>query len=224
MRMPARRLMKRTLGRTRQCGATLIEIMIGLALSTVVTTSMVLLMSNSLGSATRIIHMSQLTDELRNTMSMLTRDVRRANYNPLALYCYANADCGVSDDTVRVNTIGDLATPSFGGNTCLVYFLERESEAPGETLGDVEGGGFRHAVANGIGSIEMWTGDGAPPADCSGNEWVAITDPGIVDITAFTIDDATGSFSTSLTREDGCSLLTMRARQVRDLLEVQLGG
>ena len=63
-----------------QAGVTLIETLIGLALSVIVTVSMVSLMANSMGSATRIIQMSQLTDELRNTMSMMSRDIRRANY------------------------------------------------------------------------------------------------------------------------------------------------
>ena len=39
--------------------------------------------------------MSQLTDELRNAMSMMSRDVRRANYNANNIYCYANSDCGI---------------------------------------------------------------------------------------------------------------------------------
>jgi type II secretory pathway pseudopilin PulG len=66
-------------GARRQAGATLLEAMISLALSLVVTTAMVTLMGNSMGSATRIIEMSQLTDELRNAMSMMSRDVRRAS-------------------------------------------------------------------------------------------------------------------------------------------------
>lgn len=212
-------------GVRRQTGATLMEMMISLALSVVVTTSMVVLMGNSMGSATRIIQMSQLTDELRNTMSLLTRDVRRANYNPYALYCYANADCGVSDDTVRVNAIADLNTSDNAGNTCVVFFLEREVEDPDAALGDIEGGAFRHATSGPVGVIEMWTGDGAPPVDCTGNEWVEVTDPGIVDITEFTVlhaDDETDSFTETIERSDGSTLLTMRLRQVRVQLEGRL--
>ena len=49
-------------------------------------------MANSLGTATRVIHMSQLTDELRNAMSMMTRDVRRANYSANGIFCYGNSN------------------------------------------------------------------------------------------------------------------------------------
>jgi type IV pilus assembly protein PilW len=78
-----------------QRGATLIELLIGLALSLIVTSSMVVLMSNSLGTATRIIQMTQLTDDMRNAMSMVSRDVRRANYSAYAYKCYGNSDCSL---------------------------------------------------------------------------------------------------------------------------------
>ncbi len=78
--------------------------MIALALSLIVTSSMVVLMGNSMGSATRIIEMSQLTDELRNSMSMMSRDVRRANYNVNAIYCFANSECG--DERERIGNTG----------------------------------------------------------------------------------------------------------------------
>ena len=116
----------------RQAGATLIEAMIGLALSLVVTTSMVTLMGNSMGSATRIIQMSQLTDELRNAMSMMSRDVRRANYNPFSLACYDNSDCGVGSDTSATRS-DDLAIVDYSGGTanCLLYWLERATPSTG---------------------------------------------------------------------------------------------
>ena len=89
------RKLTRSPGARRQAGVTLMEAMISLALSLLVTTAMVTLMGNSMGSATRIIEMSQLTDELRNAMSMMSRDIRRANYNSNSIYCYANSDCGI---------------------------------------------------------------------------------------------------------------------------------
>ena len=68
--------------------------MISLALSLIVTSAMVVLMANSMGTSTRIIQMSQLTDELRNAMSMMTRDVRRANYSANSIFCYGHSQCG----------------------------------------------------------------------------------------------------------------------------------
>jgi hypothetical protein len=144
---------------------------------------------------------------------MLSRDVRRANYSPYSIYCYGNPDCGVSDAVDKVNFIADLETPG----SCLVYFLERSDPDSPEGVG---GGGFRLAEDAGVGFIEMWVGDGAPPDDCTGDEWLAVTDPNFVDISLFNVDDATGSFSGTIEQEDGT--LTQRIRQVRVQIEGQL--
>jgi len=218
----------------RQAGVTLVETMISLALSMIVTGAMVVLMGNSMGSANRIIKMSQLTDEMRNTMSMMTRDVRRANYNPYALYCYSNADCGVDDTTVKVNFLSDLDTVAYSGNSCLRYFLQREDgDFTDPDPGSIGGGGFRLVTESGVGRIEMWTGDHAPPADCGGgvgacpddssnNCWLAVTDPGFVNITGFTADEESGSFTDTLLRDDGSVMLTHRVRQVQVSLQGRL--
>lgn len=207
----------------RQNGATLIEMLISIALSLIVISSMVVLMSNSMGTATRITQMAQLTDELRNTMSMLTRDVRRANYNPYSIYCYSNSDCGVSDTTLKSNFIGDLEpAPNAGNSSCLVYFIERE--APDGDPGVVGGGGFRRVTtAGGVGIIEMWTGDTAPPSGCTNSaSWIAVTDPDLVNITELTINRDDGSFENELKREDGSVLLTQRVRQVNIQIQGEL--
>jgi len=157
-------------------------------------------------------------------MSMLSRDVRRANYNPYSLYCYANSDCGVDDATVRTNFINDLNWDA--DNSCLIYFLQRVDDNYDDAdPGTIGGGGFRLVTsAEGVGRIEMWTGgdEEAPPADCSGNSWVAVTDPDFVNITEFSANDDDGSFSGSITREDGSTLLTQRVRQIRISMQGEL--
>jgi len=219
---------------SRQCqrGATLIEVMIGLALSLIVVTSMVILMSNTMGTASRIIEMSQLTDELRNTMSMLTRDVRRANYSPFSMLCYGKPDCGLAGNEYFIADMVTLDQDSDGTDDCLVYFLDRTGpEDPSRvnaTSPDVSGGGFRLTAENGVGMVEVWTANTAPPNDCSGNDWLAVTDPELIDVTVFVVDDDTvadagenPSFSAIFTQDDGSSL-TQRVRLVRVDIEGEL--
>jgi prepilin-type N-terminal cleavage/methylation domain-containing protein len=164
----------------KQNGVTLIEILIGLALSLIVTSSMVALMGNSMGTSTRIIQMTQLSDELRNAMSMVSRDVRRANYSAHAIYCYANSDCGVDGTT----TVSDL---NIVGN-CLTFNIDRDQD----NYASAAPGGFRLADdGNGNGYLEMWVGDGS--VDCTStfgvnnDDWFQLTDPDFVDITTFNI-------------------------------------
>jgi len=192
-------------GIRRQSGFTLIETMIGLALSVVVTASMVTLMANSMGSATRIIQMSQLTDELRNSMSMMSRDIRRANFSANSIYCYANSDCGTDGSATQAADI--FIT---GGNDCFIFGLDRDWD--GDASND-DAGAFRRATSGSIGVIEMWLGGSSPNCGATSDDWVAITDPDFFDITAFTIDD-TGSFEQSLATEGG-GTLTQRSRQIQ---------
>ena len=62
-----------------QKGASLMEVLVAMSISLVVTASMVALMANSLGSTARIIKMTKLTDDMRIALQMMTRDVRRSS-------------------------------------------------------------------------------------------------------------------------------------------------
>lgn len=213
-----------------QAGASLMELLVGLALSVVVVSSMVALMGNSMGSATRITQMSQLTDELRNTMSMLSRDVRRANYNVNAIYCFANSECGDVDNGSAIQA-ADLAITD---NSCIIFGLDRNWDGNAST--DPAGAFRRRVVTNGsgqtVGQIEMWVGDGSPTCDLNidstvpeiaNDDWLGLTDPGFVDITLFQVDDsaAVGTYEQEL-GEDEDSTLIQRVRFVDLQIEGRL--
>jgi Tfp pilus assembly protein PilW len=196
----------------QQAGVTLIETMIGLALSMVVVSSMVALMSNSLGSATRIIQMTQLSDELRNNMSMLTRDMRRANYNANAYQCYANSDCG-ADVNADVQVAGLTIESNIDNiSSCLIFNLDRDQDGGADSY---RAGGFRH-IPGTSGYLEMWVGVATATPACGdapgADNWVAMTDPDFVNITTFWIDDS-DSVTASMTEEGG-STLNQLTRQV----------
>lgn len=195
----------------RQAGFTLMEGLVSLALGLVVTSAMVALMANSMGTATRIIQMSQLTDQLRNTMSMLTRDIRRANYSANSAYCYANADCGADGSALQ---FADIA---FDGDSCFVFGMDRDWD--GDATDD-DAGGFRRVTPGGVGVMEMWVGDNDPDCAVDGADWVPITDPDFIDITDFVATDD-DSFSTSVTGEAGTTI-TQRSRQIRVQIEGEL--
>lgn len=172
-----------------QAGITLVEALIGLALSLIVTTSMIALMGNSVGSAKRIIQMSQLSDELRNAASMMSRDVRRANYNPNSIYCYGNSDCATDGSATQAPDI----YIDTSDNGCFTFNLDRNWD--GESDSD-NAGGFRRVLVNSeraggdVGVIEMWVGDQDPQCgDGPGGDWIPVTDPGFVDVTFFRVEN-----------------------------------
>ena len=193
--------------RKRQAGVSLVELMIGLALSVIVTSSMVILMGNSMGTATRIIQSSQLSDELRNAMSMMTRDLRRANYSANSIFCYGNASCG--DSGAIAEQLGDVDVDG----DCFWFALDRDSNG---NAADDPVGGFRRVEvgADDIGVIEMWTGDSAPNCNAAqgANGWIQLTDPSVVNVEFLTIDD-TDSFTVDV-EQDEVVLFTNRQRLV----------
>lgn len=202
-----------------QAGVTLMEMLIGLALSVVVTSSMVILMGNSLGTATRIIHSSQLTDELRNSMSMITRDLRRANYSATSIFCYGNSNCGAKDGVSE--QAGDISIVDADGDgidddNCFIFALDRNHD--GDAANDPRAG-FRRVVDNNVGVIEMFTGGVDAKCDTD-NGWIALTDPATVNISEFTINQDL-SFSRVI-EENETSSFTNRQRQIQIQLEGQL--
>jgi len=203
----------------RQTGASLMEVMIAMSMSLVVTAAMIGLMANSLSSTTRIIQMTKLSDDLRIALQMMSRDVRRSSYNANSMYCYANTDCAA--DGV-VTTAGDITLVDLDAdsvNDCFTFLLDRDHD--GDSTED-NAGGFRRVTSGGVGTIEMWTGDSA--ADCTDDPgaagWVQITDPQQMNISQFAVDDLLSYTETIL--DNGVSTVELRTRKVRMTLQGQL--
>ena len=232
------KLNKQNISLLNQKGAGLMEVLIAMSISLVVTASMVALMANSLGTTGRIIKMTKLSDDMRTAMQMMTRDVRRSSYNGKSMYCYATSDCR-EGATV---TLTDLSTMvladdlniqvDVNGNTCFTFLMDREEDGDSTNFdGDPtidSGGGFRRAEVdpdgngNDVGVIEMWTGGVAP--DCSAaagtSSWVQITNPENFDIFAFSVDE-----DLSYTQEifnDGVTTLSQKVRKIRMNMQGQL--
>ncbi|HLF31018.1 MAG TPA: prepilin-type N-terminal cleavage/methylation domain-containing protein [Xanthomonadales bacterium] len=207
-------LNSRRLGIRRQAGFSLMEAVVAMSISLVVTASMVALMANSLGTTSRIVNMTKLSDDLRSTMQLLTRDVRRASYNANAMLCYGNDDC-YTDGSLTMS--GDVVISNT--EDCFTFQLDRLSD--GDSTND-EAGGFRRVETGGVGALEMWTGGNAP--DCaaeSGGDWVQVTNPDSMDITGFNVNDDDLSY-TEVIFDDGVTTISQRVRKLRFQVDAQL--
>lgn len=166
-----------------QRGFGLIEMLVSMALSLLAVSVMVILMANTLGSGTATIQMSRLSQELRASMQLMSRDLRRANFHSSFFNCYANVDCrsdlGIASyvDTIHINDAGN----------CFWYWLDRDGDAD---LSNDAVGGFRYSTISGIGVIQMRT-TGNSAANCDdGDGWELITDPNTVEITNFVVSNS----------------------------------
>jgi len=211
----------------RQAGASMMEVLIAMSISLVVTAAMIALMANSLGTTGRIVKMTKLTDDLRVAMQMMTRDVRRSNFNANSMFCFANDDCG---------TDGSVTAPRevfiSDSNDCFWFVTDRNFD---DYASDLEAGAFRRVTVDTdgdgttVGALEMWTGTGEPPAnicdpDVDNDNWVQITNPENMDISTFeVVDDEPGLSYTTLIRDDGMgNTLSQRVRKVRMSIRGQL--
>jgi len=177
----------------RQSGLGLIEMLVSMALSLMAVGVMVILMANTLGSGATTIQMSRLSQELRASMQLMSRDLRRANFHSGFLSCFGNVDCR-SDLGIEawVNTININAS----GN-CFWYWLDRNGDA---ALSDDAVGAFRYGTVGGVGVIQMrTTGNGGANCD-DGADWELITDPETVEITGFTVSNSE-SYTETLSSE-----------------------
>ena len=75
----------------RQTGASLMEVLIAMSISLVVTASMIALMANSLSTTARIVKMTKLADDMRVTMQMVhpRRTPQQLQRQFVVLLCHA---------------------------------------------------------------------------------------------------------------------------------------
>ena len=174
----------------KQRGFGLIEMLISTALSLLAVTVMVILMASTLGTGAATIQMSRLTQELRASIQLMSRDLRRANYYSGFLSCFANVNCRTDlDIAAYVNTIHI----NDAGN-CFWYWLDRDSDA---NLANDAVGGFRYSTVGGVGVLQMRI-EGNAAANCDDDTgWELITDPDTIDIASFNVSN-TESYTETL--------------------------
>lgn len=187
-------------------GFSIMEVLIASSLSLVVTASMIGLMASSLSNTARLVKMTKLTDDLRATMQMMSRDVRRSNYTADAVYCFANPDC-IGDGSM--NSPGDVLISD--SKDCFIFKMDRNQD--GDATNN-SAGGFRRILVSGVGVIQMWVGADEPECDTMDANWAAVTDPNDIEISSFSVDDALSY--TEVVYDDGNGQqLLQKVRKVR---------
>lgn len=161
----------------RESGVSLIELMIGMVVGLIVLAGGMAFFINSVSSNRQILQKRLLNQELKATMSLMTREIRRAQY-------VANAE-------VHRNTLpctdafcdaNDFALPS--SNTILFSYDRNDngSQSADECLG------FARITASSIGLVAVPNG-----WDCTGtttstpSSWTPLTDSRTIDITDLNI-------------------------------------
>ena len=209
--MSMKRKINRSLsGLGYQRGMTLMELLVAGFISVVVSSGMVVLMASTLGTGTQTIKITRLSQEMRASMQIMTRELRRANYHSTFASCFGDENCRTDlgiDAFVKPVTVD-------GSGNCFWFWYDRPQD-PSDTQIAVTGeevAGFRWREIgpdSDIGVIEMSVTLATQP-DCSGTaaSWQAITDPNVYDVESFTVT------STAFTTAIGTTGSTLSTDQI----------
>ncbi|GAB2998004.1 hypothetical protein GCM10010960_04430 [Arenimonas maotaiensis] len=199
------------MNRKHSRGLSLVELMIALAIGLIVVGAVLAFTLSSLTANSEYVQSTRLSQELRNSMDFVSRELRRAGYdqsqagfiaaspinNPVVsrfsyIYIENNAadDGDSADDEGCVIYAYDRAGGTFGsidlanGEIRAIRRVVREVD--GVDVGVLE-------VAESASGITPTCGGAAPdytsyPASCSSAGWCPLSDPRLVNITGFTLD------------------------------------
>lgn len=176
----------RQAGWKQQKGMTLMELLVAGTISIIASSGMIILMGSTLGTATRTIEMTGLSEQMRTSMQIMTREMRRANYHSTHAVCFGDVDCratlGIADVVKTITIDGG------SGGSCVYFWYDRPDATATAVTGEQVAAFRRTTNAAGTGLIEMSVSGTAAP-DCGGTDasWQAITDPNIYDITNFAV-------------------------------------
>jgi len=118
-------------GASKQKGFSLLELMIAVTIGLIVMATVVTFMMASFKSNSEYVQSTRLTQELRNTLDLATRDLERAGYDDDALAYVANANVSpfspVCVTTAASPTTCLAATPAIGDaiGSCVIYAYDR---------------------------------------------------------------------------------------------------
>lgn len=191
--------------RRRSAGFSLVELMLALVAGLIVVGAVLAFTLSSLRANSEFIRSTRLTQELRTTLNFVSDELRRAGYDEDAMrYVFRPASYTQSSPFSPIGVANINA-----GNGCIVYAYDRlpgnagvrepdngeirairrvDRQVNGRTVGVLE---FAESSAT---NTTVSCDGGSPdyttyPATCSGN-WCAVSDPRVLDITAFTLSDA----------------------------------
>jgi type IV pilus assembly protein PilW len=168
----------------RQRGVTLVELLVAGVISLIAAAGMVIVMANTLGSGTQTIQMARMTQEMRAAMQIMSRELRRANYHSSYISCFGNTGC--RSDLGITAKIAEINITDNGDSDCFWFWYDR----PGLTLAASPVAAFRHTTVAGIGKLQMTTALTTAPNCNLSASWIDITDPSLIDVTAFNVSDA----------------------------------
>jgi prepilin-type N-terminal cleavage/methylation domain-containing protein len=181
-------------------GFSLAEMMVALVAGLLVSGAALAFLMSTMRSNGEYVQSVRLTEELRNSLDLASRDLRRAGYDDDALRYMST---GTFSPLSKIQLVNGGAA-----NSCIIYAYDRAAGTKGQVdtaAGEVRGLRRVTATVNGIanvGIIEYAESTGTTKPDCGdasatytsyppacNGVWCALSDPATLNVTAFTVTD-----------------------------------
>lgn len=161
-------------------GLSLVELMVGIAVSLFIVAAAALMTSSQLSDNRRLLTETQLQQDLRATADIVTRELRRSSYWQEA---YKGVQAPDGSPEFHANPQVALAVSTSASSS--VYYKYYRSNG-------VEAFGFR--LTNG-GVIQSCQSDGSDPGGVCAAGWQDLTDANTLRVTEFRVDDERAGLS-----------------------------
>jgi len=198
------------MNRMKSLGFSMIELMIAMAIGLVVIGSVLAFTLSSIGTNTEYVQATRLSQELRNSMDFVSRELRRAGYDQnvgsyTAKYSLSNL---VTSPFARIFTTNDADGDGTNGDGCVIYAYDRSGGTSGTVdLASGEIRALRMATRNvdgldvGVLEVAESAAGVTPDCDAAGPDyanyppsrntttgWSALSDPRVLNLTEFNLD------------------------------------
>jgi prepilin-type N-terminal cleavage/methylation domain-containing protein len=190
---------------SKSLGFSLIELMIALAIGLIVVGAVLAFTLSSVTTNSEYIQSTRLSQELRNSMDFVSRELRRAGYdqNNASYTARSTVAAPVISPFGRIFATTDANGTGTATDSCVIYAYDRDAGTSGTVelaRGEIRAIRLGYTPA-GVGVIEVAEsatgvtpacGGAAPdytkyPATCSSAGWCALSDPTVINITAFNV-------------------------------------
>lgn len=160
------------IARNCQRGLSVVELLVGVAIGLFLVAGAVGLFVTNMTNSRQLLLEARINQDLRATLDLITRDLRRAGYWGDSLTgTVATVVGGVS--TTGTNPYRAITT----GAESIEYTFSRDA-VEDNAVGANENFGFQRAVLGGVGVVQMKLGTG---------NWQTVTDPLSMNVTALTV-------------------------------------
>ncbi|MBF6022765.1 PilW family protein [Lysobacter niastensis] len=218
----------------KQAGFSLVELMVALVAGMIVVGAVLAFALSSIRASSEYVRTTRLTQELRTSLETATDDLRRAGFDEQSLRYVARPPSFTETSPFSRVFISTNAS-------CVIYAYDRKDGTDGTLdLSNGEVRGIRRAVrsVNGrnVGVLEMAESSGTTQPDCTGGSpdystfpatctagWCPLSDPRLIDITAFQVVNdrpATSGVPGLIATGSGPAVLPMQLRK----LQVTMSG